>query len=326
MNGCSRVFLSAAGFICGFFASLFLGIALNRLTAIHLPDPVPIAAAGGILGAILPYIADWYARRAAKTRATIEAENDRKKREQESIAASIKRRQDELEERKASFIKVSMTAQEETAKLLRDANRHISRAEAEFLDGAFAPFWDEIEHATNELAAYRQIIDIVNDRANAYQEAAARLSVKIPSFLASEVEVADARPVAERLGVIVRKAQKDFQFASIYEHRKTNQLLYAGFSSLGSAISSLGNTIAASLDSLAESVQASLEDILQATNYQTERIESVSEHHLRELNEHKNLLEAGDHAQKDLGEKYLERDEKQSKMLDNIQRDRKPWP
>ena len=46
---------------------------------------------------------------------------------------------------------------------------------------------------------------------------------------------------------IVRQAQKDFQFWTIFEQRKTNQLLVVGFGSLASAIAEMGSQIEMSL-------------------------------------------------------------------------------
>ena len=65
-------------------------------------------------------------------------------------------------------------------------------------------------------------------------------------------ELPDARPTAQRLAVVVRKAQKDFHFATIFEQRKTNKILVAGFSTLASAIYEIGDAISYSLNNLAQ--------------------------------------------------------------------------
>jgi hypothetical protein len=60
---------------------------------------------------------------------------------------------------------------------------------------------------------------------------------------------------------IVRVAQKNFQFATIYEQRKTNQLLIGGFSTLAQAINDLGSRLESSLDELTSSVSLELSAI-----------------------------------------------------------------
>jgi hypothetical protein len=74
----------------------------------------------------------------------------------------------------------------------------------------------------------------------------------------------DARPAAARFAAIVRKAQTNFQFAVIFEQRKTNQLLHTGFGNLGAAIYSLGDSINASLSNLSKSLQAQNKSIFVA--------------------------------------------------------------
>ena len=189
---------------------------------------------------------------------------------------------------------------------------HLNRAEHEFTDGAFVPFWDEVEHAANKLAAYYAGVRRISRQASDYELLASKLSIRSPKFSLPEGKLPDARPVAQRLSHIVRAAQKNFQFATIYEQRKTNQLLHAGFGTHGEALSSLGIAISSSLQELSDSVHSSLGDLLQATRYQTDCIESISEQQAV--------------ARKDYQEKILVKEDEQSKMLDNIQRRRKPFP
>ena len=172
--------------------------------------------------------------------------------------------------------------------LIGNAEFHLDKAEEEFSDGVFAPFWDEIEHATNSLAAYHQNINYLISTAQDYDKRAKQLPSKVPAFSLPLHKLPDARPTAQRLAKIVRKAQKDFHFATIYEQRKTNQLLYQGFRSLGEAIYSMGDQISYSLDGLSDRLNVSLNDLLDSSREQT-----------RILNE-------------------------QDEKLDNIQRRRKP--
>jgi hypothetical protein len=59
-----------------------------------------------------------------------------------------------------------------------------------------------------------------------------------------------------RMKALVYKAQRDFQFATIYEQRRTNQILVAGFASFGSTLAGLAAKIAQSLYDVRESIEA----------------------------------------------------------------------
>ncbi len=146
------------------------------------------------------------------------------------------------------------------------ANDHLAAAEKEFAEGAFAPFWDRIEHAANELAAYKNEVEHLQRNVSVYNNESlelARLGGDAPAPLAlQQSQLPDARPSAARFMTIVRKAQTNFQFAMIFEQRKTNQLLHTGFGNLGAAIHSLGDSINASLDRLSSSLSANTDRML----------------------------------------------------------------
>jgi hypothetical protein len=145
------------------------------------------------------------------------------------------------------------------------ADQHLAAAEKEFAAGAFAPFWDQIENAANELAAYKNEVEHMHRSVEVYKIEAVeleRLSVPAPPLDLAGRQLPDARPTAARFAAIVRQAQTNFQFAVIFEQRKTNQLLHTGFGNLGAAIYSLGDSINASLDKLSRSMDANADRIL----------------------------------------------------------------
>ncbi len=146
------------------------------------------------------------------------------------------------------------------------ANQHLAAAEKEFSEGAFAPFWDEIERAANDLAAYKNEVEYLQRNIGVYNNEAgelARLGGDAVAPLALPLnQLPDARPSAERFMGLVRQAQKNFQFAMIFEQRKTNQLLHTGFGNLGAAIHSLGDSINASLDKLSKSLDGRLDQLI----------------------------------------------------------------
>ncbi|HTB63535.1 MAG TPA: hypothetical protein VK737_08090 [Opitutales bacterium] len=146
------------------------------------------------------------------------------------------------------------------------AEAHLADAEKEFKEGAFAPFWDAIERAANDLAAYKNEVEYLQRNVSTYHTEAAELTRlagdSVAPLALPQYQLPDARPSAARFMTIVRQAQTNFQFAMIFEQRKTNQLLHTGFGNLGAAIHSLGESINASLDKLARSMDMNTDRML----------------------------------------------------------------
>ena len=76
----------------------------------------------------------------------------------------------------------------------------------------------------------------------------------VSSVSVDQLEIAD--DVAQKMGEVVREAQRDYEFASIFEQRKTNQLLVEGFRNLGDAISRMSSEIRSSIRQLDSSVNS----------------------------------------------------------------------
>jgi hypothetical protein len=149
------------------------------------------------------------------------------------------------------------------------AEKFLDSADEEFVAGAFAPFWDQIEHAANELAAYKNAIEQLGKRIHLYQRESLELQDTpdaVPVLHLPDHKLPDARPQVERFAALVRRAQTNFQFALIYEQRKTNQLLHAGFGNLAAAIYSLGESVNLSLTQLAKTMNRGLPSLLAGDN------------------------------------------------------------
>ena len=108
---------------------------------------------------------------------------------------------------------------------------------------------------------------------------------------------------------IVRRAQKNFQFATIYEQRKTNQLLVSGFGNLSEALNNIGYCIEESMNNLSDTISVSLEK----QNY---ILRDIIDHSQKQVQEIKGAIESE-------GKERQKHEEKEREMLDNIQRRRK---
>lgn len=199
---------------------------------------------------------------------------------------------------------------------LSAAEQCLDQAELDFADGAFAPFWDCIERATKELGQFDESAQQIKNNASQYTQLVPKYERTPPRFpLASRAiqKLNVAQATAARLKEIVRAAQRDFQFATIYEQRKTNQILIAGFTSLAHALDRMTSQITASIDDLIGSIDAmhsTLNKSLDAIQLRMERITTRADQH------HQDTMAQSSEA--------AARQERALEMLDNIQRRRRP--
>lgn len=158
------------------------------------------------------------------------------------------------------------------------AEKHLDWAEADFAEGAFAPFWTSIEGAALSLATFYQSVQKLEGHSREYVDLRPQCRAQVPAFplsSGSTTKMKLATGTSNRMYAIVRRAQRDFQFSVIYEHRQTNQILVAGFRNLAQAVDEMASRIAESIDSLTTSVDrmhASLDESLRRLTGQPERL------------------------------------------------------
>lgn len=143
------------------------------------------------------------------------------------------------------------------------ATQHVSDAEQAYRDRAFAPFWDSVESTTKIIFQYNVHANDLSNSINNYNGLIDRMTEEIgheylehnfPTFPYSMDQVPVPVKVYDDLKRLVYDAQKDFEFAVIWEHRHTRQVLIGGFETLGQAIGNLQGRINSSVDSLKESL------------------------------------------------------------------------
>lgn len=193
-----------------------------------------------------------------------------------------------------------------TPAYVAQADKLLDVAAIEFQEGAFAPFWDAIEQATTSLAAFDESIRKITEKVSSYKNKLLTYQGPHPSLAFAPEHLPDAAPTVEKLKGIVRQAQKDFHFATIYEQRKTNAILISGFSTLGQAIYDLGGRLDQSLRDLGSSVS---ELGVSITSVAADVRADLKE--LREDMSHESAARRAHEA-------------KEQEMLDNIQRRKKP--
>lgn len=160
-------------------------------------------------------------------------------------------------ERLLAINEESLSLLESLPRWVAAAETHLDYAEVDFAEGAFAPFWSSVERAALALATFYESVRRLESNSCEYLELRASCKGQVPAFsvtCGSTARMAVATTASQRMHGIVRRAQRDFQFAVIYEHRKTNQILVAGFRNLAQAVEEMAARIGESIDSLTTSV------------------------------------------------------------------------
>ena len=205
---------------------------------------------------------------------------------------------------------------EYTAQYLRDTESYLDQAEADFTEGVFAPFWDSIEMAVNTLGHFDKNVCQIKTDLSSYTELIDKYEDVPPEYPFSRQSIdklAIGRTTAERMKSIVRKAQGKFEFAMIYEQRKTNQILVAGFTNLAQALNGMTSRITTSIYNLTDSVDAmrlQQSESMQAIQSRMDNFSATTIQHHEQLSKEASARE--------------DREKKIVEMLDNIQHKRKP--
>lgn len=254
----------------------------------------------------------------------IRLSRDEKERLREIEAAELKRieyhkeGQQKILERMLDLSEQSIILFESMPKHLDSAEQWLNRAETDFAEGAFIPFWEAIEEAANSLARFNRAINQINDNSSSYVYLTADYEATPPKFALTRKSVEKlsvGTATAERMNAIVRAAQRNYQFTNIYLQRKTNQILVEGFDSLEQALGEMTWRITTSVDDLAGSVHdmtSTLDGSLRAIHSTADNLAEMTKRH------HNELMEKASET--------AERERIVLEMLDNIQRGRRISP
>lgn len=158
---------------------------------------------------------------------------------------------------------------------LSSTNEALDNADREFSDGAFSPFWDEIEQAVRHLAKFQECLKTIEETSRSYNLLAPKLTHAKPIDVGIS-KMPDVQTASRRLQEKVRLAQKSFEFASIYEQRRANQLLISNFDNLGDAVSRIGSHLTASLTQLGNHIDGQLSRLDEQNSANLAELESLN--------------------------------------------------
>jgi hypothetical protein len=141
------------------------------------------------------------------------------------------------------------------------AKKHIDFAKTDFSDNAISPFWDNIEEASKFLALYKEAIDQLQLNGELYSKILDGKSHNFPDLFPIGTNISISNELLDEYNAIIRKAHTRPEFGNIWEQRKTQKILIAGFQNLGQAINNMKDEIISSIGSLEYSIQSGFRDL-----------------------------------------------------------------
>jgi hypothetical protein len=141
------------------------------------------------------------------------------------------------------------------------SKKSIAEAKIDFSENAISPFWDRIEEASKSLACFQQAVDQLILNGEIYSKILnnKRHNFPIPFPIGAPITI--SQKILDDFFGLIRKAQTKFEFANIWEHRKTQKILIAGFSTLEQAISTMNSSIINAIWELEQSIKSEFREL-----------------------------------------------------------------
>jgi hypothetical protein len=247
-----------------------------------------------------------------------EWESERRRKSEQDF----KDRQESIRSDMMRLTEQSLVLFEDAPRRLLDAERSLNQAERDLSERALSPFWSSVELAITRPGEFDASIHMMSAHSQEYRQLASEYIGEPPTFLLASESIrglAAASATETRLRAIVRKAHCDRDFAWIYEQRRTNQLLSAGFVTLAQALDEMGRRISTSIDGLSEQITAASTATVAAISQSAASHEAGVQSLCASVNAVRDEVRKRAAAGR-------ERHDLALTMLDNIQRRRLPFP
>lgn len=178
------------------------------------------------------------------------------------------------------------------------ASRALDEAVSEHRERAFGPFWDAIETAAAALAEYQHGTKEIGAIAQEYYKELEHRTHTFPPFpyIASDLPIADES--VKRFKQVVRMGQTDFEFANIWEHRKTRETIKTGFGSLEAAVRQVGSSVVTAVQGVRLSLESGFDRLVESNETSTSALlasaDAAAEQRERQRREVCGILESQD--------------------------------
>jgi hypothetical protein len=152
------------------------------------------------------------------------------------------------------------TEEQRLRQALTNADGWISHAEREYQQRAYGPFWEAIERTAMNLADVHDSVRSLRGSSQNYQSLLHGREHNFPSH-SIRAPIPDPSRIVRKFQATLRKGQRDFEFATIWEQRATRRAVTEGFGSVGETVNSIGMKVVEDLAGLRSQVSEELHSI-----------------------------------------------------------------
>lgn len=152
------------------------------------------------------------------------------------------------------------------------ASKSIDIAKTDLSENAISPFWDKIEETSRYLGLFKEAVDQLILNGEIYSKILVEKKHNFPIPFPIGTNISISETLINDYNSIVRTAQTKFEFANIWEHRKTQKILVAGFQTLEQAINNMKYEILSAIQNLKHSIKSEFREL---RNIQIEQIKSI---------------------------------------------------
>lgn len=140
---------------------------------------------------------------------------------------------------------------------LADAVAALERADVDFKERVYSPFWNSVEECACHLDAYKNAVQEIDSCAYRYKDAAKDYNGQVPPFAVSAISLESLQSyaaISDAMAKYTRRAQGDRDFAQIFEMWRGNAIMERGFANLQTAVRQVGAQISSQISALSSSI------------------------------------------------------------------------
>jgi hypothetical protein len=248
ISGWSKFWL---GFVLFYATYTVFYYASAPILDLHSPAVLLPLAISVVLAVYLVIYVDKRVRR-SKYRELVTQEAQKRREEAESISTNLN-----------AILASSSELAVKASEYLKNASGWLQTARREYAENAYDPFWTAIENAAVNIDAFNRTVNTLSSNIRKYYAQLEGRNHTFPAFPVRLESLPDPKPIMEEFRHVVRKGQTNFQFANIWEHRKTREVLIAGFRTLGEAIDNLTSVVEREISSLSATLHSDLVQLVE---------------------------------------------------------------
>lgn len=168
----------------------------------------------------------------------------------------------------------------------------LNKIKFEFEENALIPFWDEIENFVKEMNSYEESLRILELNKKTYYQIIHSTENNFPKTFPTTIDNNLPEKLINDFKAIQREAFKKFEYANLWEQRKTQKILAFGFSNLQDAINNMSDSIVSAIYVLNDSVIDLNNTVSKGFSRLSEDIQSIKLNNLQDMTATNNILES----------------------------------